>query len=151
MEAKDVSKLTTERVLLQESQTKKDISKTYFISGHRDITAEEFQNYSQALDKIIKEIPDASFVVGDYYGVDIMAQDYLINVLKIDPAQITVYHMFDKPRNINEKITNTVGGFETDEERDAAMTTNSSHDIAFVRNHKKLSGTAQNILRRHSF
>lgn len=149
MEAKDVSELTTERVLLQESQTKKDTSKTYFISGHRDITAEEFQNYSQALDKIIKETPDASFVVGDYYGVDIMAQDYLVNVLKIDPAQITVYHMFNKPRNINEKITNTVGGFETDEERDAAMTTNSSHDIAFVRNHKKLSGTAQNILRRH--
>lgn len=150
MEAKDVSKLTAERVLRQESQTKKDTSKTYFISGHRDITAEEFQNYSQALDKIIKEIPDASFVVGDYYGVDIMAQDYLVNILKIDPTQITVYHMFDKPRNINEKITNTVGGFETDEERDAAMTTNSSHDIAFVRNHKKLSGTAQNILRRHS-
>ena len=149
MESKDVSELTTERVLLQESQTKKDKSKTYFISGHRDITAEEFQNYSQALDKIIKETPDASFVVGDYYGVDIMAQDYLVNVLKIDPTQITVYHMFNKPRNINEKITNTVGGFETDEERDAAMTTNSSHDIAFVRNHKKLSGTAQNILRRH--
>ena len=57
--------------------------------------------------------------------------------------------MFDKPRNINPKIINTVGGFKTDEERDAAMTNASFDDIAFVRNYTELSGTAQNILRRH--
>ena len=59
--------------------------------------------------------------------------------------------MKESPRNINPKITNTVGGFQSDEERDSAMTNNSYKDIAFVRNHTELSGTAQNILRRFLF
>ena len=45
-------------------------------------------------------------------------------------------------------ITNTMGSYTSDEERDAAMTYISGHDIAFIRNHTELSGTAQNILRR---
>ena len=57
--------------------------------------------------------------------------------------------MFEKPRNRNTNIRILKGGFKTDEERDAAMTAISKHDIAFVRKHTKLSGTAQNILRRH--
>jgi hypothetical protein len=57
--------------------------------------------------------------------------------------------MFDKPRNIHPKIENRVGGFSCDEERDAAMTRDSHIDIAFVRDHLKLSGTAMNILRRN--
>ena len=123
---------------------------TYFISGHRDITNEEFEYaYAPRIENIIEENPSAKFVVGDYHGVDIMAQNYLIDVLQVNPDNITVYHMGDKPMNINPKITNTVGGFKTDEERDAAMTKNSFEDIAFVRDNTKLSGTAQNILRRN--
>jgi hypothetical protein len=78
-----------------------------------------------------------------------MAQNYLVDVLNVEPERITVYHMFEKPRNINPKITNTVGGFKSDDERDEAMTKASFEDIAFVRDIKRLSGTAQNILRRH--
>lgn len=124
--------------------------KTYFISGHRDITDAEFEMYYQKkiLD-IVDNDPESLFVVGDYYGVDIMAQNYLLDVLKIDPKRITVYHMLETPRNKNEKVINLVGGFKTDEERDAAMTQNSFEDIAFVRDNTKLSGTAQNILRRY--
>ena len=123
---------------------------TYFISGHRDITEEEFErNYKLALEDVVNGVPDCRFVVGDYYGADIMAQDYLVDVLLVDPDRITVYHMLDAPRNINPKIKNTVGGFESDRERDAAMTAASSADIAFVRDNTKISGTAENILRRH--
>ena len=57
--------------------------------------------------------------------------------------------MFDSPRNKNEKITKTKGGFTSDEERDAAMTNASSKDIAFVRDNTKISGTGSNILRRY--
>ena len=57
--------------------------------------------------------------------------------------------MFEAPRNKNPKITQTRGGFTSDEERDAAMTKMSVKDIAFVRNGKWTSGTAQNILRRY--
>jgi hypothetical protein len=56
--------------------------------------------------------------------------------------------MFDSPRNINPKITRTKGGFQTDDERDSAMTNDSTFDIAFVADNKVMSGTAENILRR---
>lgn len=43
------------------------------------------------------------------------------------------------------------GGFETDRDRDSAMTNASSEDIAFIRSKSKWdSGTAENILRRHT-
>lgn len=126
------------------------VSDTYFISGHRDITEEEFEyNYKTAIDAVLFGNPEAKFVVGDYYGVDIMAQNYLLDQIGIEPERVTVYHMFDAPRNKNEKVVNLVGGFKSDEERDAAMTEASTYDIAFVRDHTKISGTGSNILRRY--
>lgn len=125
---------------------------TYFISGHRDITQEEFEkNYGSIIKNIVDNNSPGTirFIMGDYYGVDIMAQNYLIDTLNFPPDRICVYHMFDKPRNIHPKIENRVGGFSNDEERDAAMTRDSHIDIAFVRDHLKLSGTAMNILRRN--
>lgn len=127
-----------------------DVANTYFISGHRDITEEEFEiNYKLAIDYALYENPNAKFVVGDYCGVDIMAQNYLMDSLLLEPNRVTVYHMFDSPRNKNEKIVKTKGGFTSDEERDAAMTMASSKDIAFVRDHTKISGTGSNLLRRY--
>ena len=137
--------------LLYEKSQQEILSRknTCFISGHRNITEVEFEKYKIAINNIISEKPSTCFVIGDYCGVDIMSQDYLIDDLGVSPEQVTVYHMFDSPRNINPKITKLVGGFESDEERDAAMTNNSGFDIAFVRNNTELSGTAQNILRRY--
>jgi hypothetical protein len=77
-----------------------------------------------------------------------MAQDYLLDTLQFNPEHVFVYHMFDTPRQVNPKVINLVGGFTSDEERDAAMTNISDYDIAYVYDHTKLSGTAQNILRR---
>lgn len=123
--------------------------KIYFVSGHRNITNKEFkENYAGPLMDAAYE-DHSTFVIGDYYGVDIMSQNYLVDVLKINPDRITIYHMFESPRNINPKITKTKGGFQTDSERDAAMTMASNTDIAFVRDEKKWSGTGENILRRH--
>lgn len=124
----------------------------YFISGHRNITEEEFNcNYVPILKDIVENNFSGSirFIVGDYHGVDIMAQHYLIDELNFPPERICVYHMFDKPRNIHPLIENRVGGFSSDEERDAAMTRDSDLDIAFVRDHNNWSGTGANILRRH--
>lgn len=133
----------------------------YFISGHRNITEDEFTNnyvkrfnviemtyqYQKAINKV-DDIDAPLYIVGDYEDVDIMSQNYLIDNLKVDPKRITVYHMFNKPRNCNDKITNFKGGFRSDEERDSAMTNDSTEDIAFIRDHLQLSGTAMNILRR---
>lgn len=123
---------------------------TYFISGHRAIVEDEFErNYKPALEEVVNNVLDCRFVIGDCCGVDIMAQNYLIDVLGVNPERITVYHMFDTARNIHPKIQNVVCGFTSDRERDAAMTAASSYDIAFVRDNTKISGTAENILRRH--
>jgi len=89
--------------------------------------------------------PNASFVVGDYDGVDIMAQHFLKG--KINDKQLTVYHMFDKPMNIDGDWE-TKGGFKDDIHRDSTMTVNSDIDIFWIRNWGDNSGTEQNILRR---
>jgi hypothetical protein len=123
---------------------------TYFISGHRRLTKEEFnESYAPMIDFVLENSTDCKFVIGDYWGCDEMAQNYLVDTLGIDPSRITVYHMMEAPRYHNKKIENLVGGFQTDEERDAAMTDASDEDIAYVRDHTVLSGTAQNILRRY--
>lgn len=145
---KSISKLQEELDMLNSREDEKWI--TYFVSGHRNITEDEFErSYKPMLEYALNTIANCKFVIGDCDGVDIMAQNYLVDVLNVEPERITVYHMFEKPRNINPKITNTVGGFTSDDERDEAMTKASFEDIAFVRDIKRLSGTAQNILRRH--
>ena len=66
--------------------------------------------------------------------------------------------MFNSPRNTPEGMEMEdaevddvyfVGGFKSDEERDSAMTNDSDFDIAFVKDNRWNSGTAQNIKRRH--
>ena len=151
-ENKSIQELFEEmdRIIISENNEKTNIGKTYFISGHRDITETEFEiNYVPQIIKALDECNDALFVVGDYNGVDIMAQNYLLDIVGIEPERITVYHMFDEPRNCNPRIVNLKGGFQSDEERDNAMTNNSSIDIAFVRDNKIISGTGSNILRRY--
>lgn len=122
----------------------------YFISGHRDVTQKEFQRfYAKAIiDAVMKEPTTVEFMVGDYYGVDAMAQEYLAKLKNTYPnIKVTVYHMFDKPRN-NFYQFPTIGGYENDHTRDCAMTLATDMDIAWVRSGKHTSGTAQNILRR---
>ena len=122
----------------------------YFISGHRDVTQKEFQRYyAKAItDAVLKEPNTVEFLVGDYYGVDEMAQAYVAKLKSTHPnIKMTVYHMFNTPRKNFYKFP-TVGGFENDHTRDCAMTLNSDYDIAWVRSGKQTSGTAQNMLRR---
>lgn len=145
MEAKDVRLLMEEMNKLDDPTRK---LKTYFVSGHRDITETEFEKYKAYLYNIVISETDYYFVVADYEGADFMVQNYLMDELKIDPDRVTIYHMGDEPMNINPKITRIKGGFSSDEERDTAMTRDSVFDIAFVRDNTVMSGTAMNILRR---
>jgi hypothetical protein len=113
----------------------------YFISGHRDITNEEFDlHYKLVLDQILRDDPNCEFVVGDCYGADAMAQKYLRG------QKVTVYHKGSRPR-VNYGY-HTKGGYLSHTAKDAAMTHASDKDIAWVRSGKENSGTAQNILRR---
>lgn len=121
---------------------------TYFISGHRDLTWEEFAKwYAPAISRTLSADNAAQFVVGDCEGADRMAQEYLI-ACGFNPANIVMYHISNSPRYQVDDSIRTFGGFMSDGERDAAMTEDSNQDIAFIRKGKESSGTAQNILRR---
>jgi hypothetical protein len=168
---------------------------TYFISGHRDITPEEFEKFYvpaivDVIDTCNDNYDDCEFVVGDCRGCDEMAANFIANYIKENtddtecpPCILYIYHMFSEPRfrvgvagqdgfyhvdmvdELNADlcedddpytiddcpIVHYVGGFETDRDRDSAMTNASSEDIAFIRSKSKWdSGTAENILRRHT-
>lgn len=134
---------------LNEKEELNDIQNTYFISGHRDITENEFEYYYiPMINQVISENPQSKFIVGDCEGADIMSQNYLVSILD-DINRITVYCTGNTPKHINTEIIYIKNGFETDRDKDIAMTKNSISDIAFVRNSEEMSGTAENILRRY--
>ena len=113
------------------------------ISGHRDVTQEEFdEHYVPMLDKAMEE--KCSFVVGDCEGVDFMAQEYLYSKGEMN---VIVFHMFTDPRFAVERYKH-LGGFQSDVDRDFAMTLFSDEDLCWIRKGKERSGTAQNIERR---
>ncbi|HYF62560.1 MAG TPA: hypothetical protein VD886_07075 [Herpetosiphonaceae bacterium] len=116
--------------------------RTFFISGHLDLTAAEFtEHYQPLLDAALLE--GAAFVVGDARGADALAQAYLAG----KTARVTVYHMLAAPRH-NLGQFPLCGGFAADGDRDAAMTAASTDDLAWVRPGREKSGTARNLQRR---
>lgn len=119
---------------------------TYFVSGHLDLTMDEFRDhYAPRIMSVIADDADASFVVGDARGCDLMAQICLRDARAL---RVQVFHMLERPRN-NVGGFPTVGGFTSDGERDAAMTAVSDADIAWVRPGRTSSGTAANLARRY--
>lgn len=51
----------------------------YMISGHGDVDQEEFnKTYKVDIDLALKEDSNAKFILGDFRGVDSLAQDYLV-------------------------------------------------------------------------
>lgn len=168
---------------------------TCFISGHRDLTEEEFNKFyapaiEEAIDAASESYDVCEFVVGDCKGCDEMAARFIAKYIEDNtedpsdyvPCSLTIYHMFSEPRFrigtecngsyyidmvdwLNEDRCDDdepwtlpecpqiyyCGGYESDTERDAAMTRVSDQDIAFLRNKSKWdSGTAENLLRRHT-
>jgi hypothetical protein len=145
---------------------------TYFVSGHLDLTKEEFaEHYEPKLLAALKE--GASFVVGDAPGCDFMAQRFLLDSWqqsgRTRAELCTVYHMLEWPRHsygsgygshdpnpcrgilLRHGGFPLRGGFTSDRERDEAMTQVSDDDIAWVRpsgSKRHSSGTAQNLQRR---
>lgn len=113
-----------------------------FVSGHLDLSEEEFElHYAHLLDEAIEA--GESFVIGDARGADQLAQSYLAS----RGAGGVVYHMATSPRQ-NVARWPTCGGFLSDDERDSAMTAASARDIAWVRPSRPRSGTARSLARR---
>lgn len=142
-----------------------------FVSGHMDLSKEEFAAHYEPRIREAHRL-GARFVVGDARGCDFMAQR-LLHELEAgqdrSTGRVRVYHMLERPRHsfgsgYGSRDPNLpkdswegrrggfplVGGFTSDEERDAAMTEASTEDIAWVRpgKQKRRSGTAANLERR---
>ena len=143
---RNVEELLTE---LNEPEEIDETLNTYFISGHRDITENEFEYYYIPLiNEALSENPNAKFIVGDCDGVDIMAQNYLVSIID-DISRITVYCVGDTPKNINSELIYIKNGFNDEREKDTAMTNASFKDIALVKQCEYITGTGENILRRY--
>ena len=116
--------------------------KTAFVSGHLDLTEEEFSTrYQPHIEELRAQ--GFAFVVGDAQGADLLFQRYAA----AQGLAVTVFHMFEAPRN-NAGGFAAVGGFTSDAARDQAMTAASEVDVAWVRTGREKSGTAKNLKRR---
>lgn len=114
----------------------------YFISGHLDLTDDEFMTHY--ITKIKTAIDNGdTFVVSDCDGADSMAQRYIKSL----NGKAIIYHIGEKP-SFNAGFE-TVGGFAFPEDVDRTMTEVSDKDIAYVRAGRENSYTAKNIKRRN--
>ena len=127
----------------------------YFVSGHRDLTQEEFdEHYIPLIDKVLKEDIWAEFIVGDWEGCDTIFVEYMISKRSYPDIIVTCVEnprikpfgddLFHYCRTYC-KLCNTY------EECDAFMTQESDFDIAWIRPGKEDSHTAKNIKRRYGF
>ena len=138
------------RVLKDQPEKGKQVDQTAMISGHLDLTREEFDDhYAPAIQQAIDV--GCEFVVGDARGTDTMAQTFLFVHLPLQAyrSRVAVYHMFSSPRNVIGTGV-TKGGYLSHTAKDAAMTADSDYDILWVRPGKETSGTARNLIRRRT-
>jgi|SRR6478609_8589327 len=147
--------------------------KVAFISGHIDLTQEQFStHYVSKIDKAIEE--NHEFVLGNSFGCDEMALRYLKSK-NVSPDKITIHHRESRCDQFNKQhltiadlramgYNKIISGFTTFDERDESMTLVSDYDIAWVRpdmqtkelmeslgkkySPTRKSGTLKNILRR---
>ena len=123
----------------------------YFVSGHRDLTQEEFNiYYIPQIKKVITQDITASFVVGDWEGCDSMFLRYMI-----DNRYINYIHLYyvgeSKLYNnleLGENYAIRLIPKKCYDECDASMTKDSDFDIAWIRPGRGDSHTALNIKRR---
>lgn len=140
-----------------------NIVKTAFISGHTDLSGEEFLlHYAKRLKEAVKK--NHNFVMAGAHGADLLCLNYLIVVKKISPSRISIYlhekysDRFEILQSLGLKV---YSGFSTHSGKDAMMTKYSDYDIAWLRpdevarlrygdNWKKgdISATEKNLIRR---
>jgi hypothetical protein len=100
----------------------------YFVSGHDDLSEEEFDEYyAPRLDRLMQK--DLYFIVGDSNGADAMAQGYFA---ARGYQKVMIYHAGDAPK-INVGNFGCVGGFKGDKTKNIAMTMDSFDDVVYVR------------------
>ena len=121
----------------------------YFVSGHRDLTQEEFdRHYVYLLDRVLADDPYAEFVVGDWEGLDTMFVKYMEEYYT--DVRIRIFYVYE-PRipegEFNEYRFHECNSYD---DCDETMTRHSNFDIAWIRPGREDSHTAKNIKRRYN-
>lgn len=120
-----------------------------YVFGNGNISFDDFtKHYAKVITNCLKQ-DNVGFIVCDFKGGDTLTME----LLKCSTANVSVYHIAEKPRYIPDKYRTkvssweVVGGFENDEQRDFAAIENCTHFIAidFNSNEKRKSGTQANI------
>ena len=141
----DMEKIKQELLEVQES--KKVKKTTVFVCGSEDVTQNDFENhYYPAIMSCFDNVENVHFIVCGESELDKLAQDLIVGLSNNNGENVTVYCVGDKPKYLNEKITDVISGFDNKEDMNNEMMKNSSHLIAFVKSTDKLDMTAKNIL-----
>jgi len=120
-----------------------------FVFGNGNIRFSDFiRYYEKPLERYIL-LNDSVFTVCDFKGVDTLVME----LLKWDAAQVSVYHIGERPRYLPDKYKTKVsqwklmGGYENDEWRDKAAIESCTHFLAvdFNSDARRKSGTQKNI------
>lgn len=121
----------------------------YFVSGHRDLTDEEFgRYYVPFIDRVMSDDTFAEFVVGDWEGCDSMFVKYMEEFYT--DIRIVIFYV-DTPRIKEGEYNNYFfRKCKNYDECDATMTARSHFDIAWIRPGREDSHTAKNIKRRYN-
>lgn len=127
---------------------------TYFVSGHRDLTSEEFaRHYKFWIKTVLDNNPFAAFVVGDWEGCDTMFVEYLLSLPREMPDVDLYCVESPKMKPFGEDVTNfeniRIHIKRSYDVCDRTMTKLSDFDIAWVRPGREDSHTATNIKRRY--
>lgn len=143
-----------------------NINYKLFISGHRDLTQDEFNDiyippilkYIEWLNEDHSHIFDKkslTFYIGDCSGCDEMAIQYITD--NILPKYDNIYLIIcccsfefegKKEYKFDNKNISIINSFDSHEERDTYMTLNTDADLLYIRPGKWDSGTAQNFVKR---
>ncbi|MFB9079482.1 hypothetical protein ACFFLS_06315 [Flavobacterium procerum] len=122
-----------------------------YIFGNGNISFDDFRKHYETVILKYFDQNDVNFLVCDFKGTDTLAME----LLKCNTPNVSVFHIGERPRYMVDKFKTKagswkiIGGFENDEQRDAAVIENCTHFIAvdFNSDQKRKSGTQKNIER----
>lgn len=151
-EVKNVQDLFDEMKFIEEQEMSQDINitHTYRIIGEDNLTDNDIEfKYYPAINQAMFLHEDARFILGDGLGFDKKIQDYLLDIIGVNPEIVEIYHIGENPVYANPKVINLRGNFNSKETLDIEMMNYSAKDIAFIKSLEEVTETSKNILRRY--
>ena len=123
--------------------------KNIYIFGNGNISFDDFKfHYEEVINRNLHD-EHVTFLLCDFRGTDTLTME----LLKCASANVSVYHIGEKPRYLPDKFKTHVGswkiigGFENDAQRDLELINECTHFIAvdFNSDEKRISGTQKNM------